>query len=357
MHGRSLRLCARRGSCDPAIFGRVRELSFHPRLFVRGDDGDSRGRSDEPGIRVNIPLFEGGIAATNESTVRHVLARRNKSVGRSLINFGTSLASRRLMGCAPNRVRGARAQSELPREIGFDSACALSGSSGGIHASVGAIGTRSDRIGETSIVRPPTGAVEMRNALLRAALGGALADGVVFGGGRARHLHRRSRQERPAVLWRQRLRRYDLSRARRRLRVPDARAAMGCDPAERIIFLPIPGDPPNNDSHHAHLCYRSATDYDRGGAGLVECVRQHLPLLRVHPAGLDLTARARPVFGGARASEVYRAHEVLGVAQARRRVGRKGPIQLREFRPGQFDVERIDVLVEIFSPLRAGNSG
>jgi hypothetical protein len=36
-------------------------------------------------------------------------------------------------------------------------------------------------------------------------------------------------------------------------------------PAERITFLPIPGDPPNDDSHHAHLCYRSATDNDRLG--------------------------------------------------------------------------------------------
>ena len=36
-------------------------------------------------------------------------------------------------------------------------------------------------------------------------------------------------------------------------------------PAERITFLPIPGDPPNDDSHHAHLCYRSATEEDRAG--------------------------------------------------------------------------------------------
>jgi hypothetical protein len=34
-------------------------------------------------------------------------------------------------------------------------------------------------------------------------------------------------------------------------------------PEERITFLPVPGDPPNDDSHHAHLCYRSATDSDR----------------------------------------------------------------------------------------------
>jgi hypothetical protein len=36
-------------------------------------------------------------------------------------------------------------------------------------------------------------------------------------------------------------------------------------PIERITFLPIPGDPPNDDSHHAHLCYRNATDDDRAG--------------------------------------------------------------------------------------------
>ncbi len=36
-------------------------------------------------------------------------------------------------------------------------------------------------------------------------------------------------------------------------------------PEERITFLPIPGDPPNDDSHHAHLCYRPATDNDRHG--------------------------------------------------------------------------------------------
>ena len=36
-------------------------------------------------------------------------------------------------------------------------------------------------------------------------------------------------------------------------------------PEERITFLPIPGDPPDNDAHHAHLCYRSATESDRLG--------------------------------------------------------------------------------------------
>lgn len=33
-------------------------------------------------------------------------------------------------------------------------------------------------------------------------------------------------------------------------------------PPDRITFLPIPGDPPHNDSHAAHLCYRGANVYD-----------------------------------------------------------------------------------------------
>ena len=36
-------------------------------------------------------------------------------------------------------------------------------------------------------------------------------------------------------------------------------------PSERITFLPVPGDQPGDDSHHAHLCYRQATDNDREG--------------------------------------------------------------------------------------------
>jgi len=36
-------------------------------------------------------------------------------------------------------------------------------------------------------------------------------------------------------------------------------------PPERITFLPVPGDPPSDDSHRAHLCYRRATDDDRNG--------------------------------------------------------------------------------------------
>lgn len=34
-------------------------------------------------------------------------------------------------------------------------------------------------------------------------------------------------------------------------------------PQDRITFLPIPGDPPSNESHHSHLCYRPANDSDR----------------------------------------------------------------------------------------------
>ena len=36
-------------------------------------------------------------------------------------------------------------------------------------------------------------------------------------------------------------------------------------PEERITFLPIPGDRDDSDTHHAHLCYRPATDGDRLG--------------------------------------------------------------------------------------------
>ena len=34
-------------------------------------------------------------------------------------------------------------------------------------------------------------------------------------------------------------------------------------PQERITFLPIPGDPPSDDSHRAHLCYREPMGYER----------------------------------------------------------------------------------------------
>ncbi len=38
-------------------------------------------------------------------------------------------------------------------------------------------------------------------------------------------------------------------------------------PADRITFLPVPGDPPSNKSHHAHLCYRPALASDLIGGG------------------------------------------------------------------------------------------
>ena len=68
MHGRSLRLCARRGSRDPAIFGRVRELSFILASLFEATMEIVAGARTSPGIRVNIPLFEGGIAATNDTS-------------------------------------------------------------------------------------------------------------------------------------------------------------------------------------------------------------------------------------------------------------------------------------------------
>jgi hypothetical protein len=37
-------------------------------------------------------------------------------------------------------------------------------------------------------------------------------------------------------------------------------------PEDRITFLPIPGDPPSDDSHHAHICYRLADSGDLAGA-------------------------------------------------------------------------------------------
>lgn len=32
---------------------------------------------------------------------------------------------------------------------------------------------------------------------------------------------------------------------------------------DHITFMAVPGDPPSDDSHHAHLCYRKATSADR----------------------------------------------------------------------------------------------
>jgi hypothetical protein len=33
-------------------------------------------------------------------------------------------------------------------------------------------------------------------------------------------------------------------------------------PSDRITWLPIPGDPPSDDTHRAHLCYRQAQPYE-----------------------------------------------------------------------------------------------
>jgi hypothetical protein len=40
-------------------------------------------------------------------------------------------------------------------------------------------------------------------------------------------------------------------------------------PEERITFLPVPGDPPSDDSHRAHLCYRPALGIDENGPAAV----------------------------------------------------------------------------------------
>jgi hypothetical protein len=39
-------------------------------------------------------------------------------------------------------------------------------------------------------------------------------------------------------------------------------------PQARISFLPVPGDPPHDDGHAAHLCYRAANEADRLGASI-----------------------------------------------------------------------------------------
>lgn len=39
-------------------------------------------------------------------------------------------------------------------------------------------------------------------------------------------------------------------------------------PQERITFLPIPGDPPHDDSHAAHLCYRAAASQERASGNV-----------------------------------------------------------------------------------------
>ena len=105
----------------------------------------------------------------------------------------------------------------------------------------------------------------MMNALFRAALGGALvlasysaacAHDIYTG------VHGKNGQlccggnDCAATTYRERGDNYEfLTREQRWVSIP----------GKRITFLPIPGDPPGGDSHHAHLCYRSATESDKLG--------------------------------------------------------------------------------------------
>ena len=106
----------------------------------------------------------------------------------------------------------------------------------------------------------------MTNALFRLALGGALA-AATFPVANAHDIytgvHGRNGQlccggnDCAATSFRERAGRFEfLTREHQWIAIPE----------ERITFLPIPGDPPEDDSHHAHLCYRSATDSDRLGS-------------------------------------------------------------------------------------------
>ena len=61
-----------------------------------------------------------------------------------------------------------------------------------------------------------------------------------------------------ATTWRERAGRFEvLTRELRRVSIPQ----------ERIPFPPVPGDPPSDDSRHAHLCCRPALESDRMGEG------------------------------------------------------------------------------------------
>ncbi len=105
----------------------------------------------------------------------------------------------------------------------------------------------------------------MRKALLRAALGGAVV-AASYSAVSAHDIYTGLRSKTgnlccggddcAATTYRERAGNFEfLTREQQWIAIPE----------ERIIFLPIPGDPPSNDGHHAHLCYRSATDYDRTG--------------------------------------------------------------------------------------------
>lgn len=103
----------------------------------------------------------------------------------------------------------------------------------------------------------------MMNALLRAALGGALVAASssavsahdIYTGVRGKNGQLCcGGSDCAATSFRERGGHYEfLTREERWVAIPE----------ERITFLPIPGDPPNGDSHRAHLCYRPATDNDR----------------------------------------------------------------------------------------------
>jgi hypothetical protein len=105
----------------------------------------------------------------------------------------------------------------------------------------------------------------MMNALLRVALGGALvaaSSSAVGAHDIYTGVHGKNGQlccggsDCAATSFRERGGRFEfLTREQQWIAIPE----------ERITFLPIPGDPPDNDAHHAHLCYRPATDTDRLG--------------------------------------------------------------------------------------------
>jgi hypothetical protein len=139
------------------------------------------------------------------------------------------------------------------------------GSPEGVHAFERAIGSRLDRIERRSIGPPPTGAVDMLKSLFGLVVGGALAVSLC-GEAAAHDIYTGVRSKAGALCcggndcaatsYREQGGRFEfLTREQQWIEIP----------VERIIFLPIPGDPPTNDSHHAHLCYRSATDFDREG--------------------------------------------------------------------------------------------
>ena len=105
----------------------------------------------------------------------------------------------------------------------------------------------------------------MLNALLRAALGLALVH-APFSGASAHDIYTgvKGRNGRcccggsdcAATSYRESAGRFEfLTRERRWVSIPE----------ERITFLPIPGDRDDSDTHHAHLCYRPATEGDRFG--------------------------------------------------------------------------------------------